>query len=225
MLSAMVPVIFLCFFLVILFVLLLVLFVARIKQKKVFASMFYASQCSLIFCLLLIGLLLLSNLFLYNRLTFERPIALVELIKKNRQEFSLVFYDIEDGQKQFSERFLIEGDEWQIDARIIKWHSWANLIGMNSLFHLDRVSGRFRSIEQANQKKHTAYSLFDHNRGLDVWKLKTVFSDHLPFMDAYYGQSIYLPMVDKAKFEVSVLQSGLIARPVNDEARAVLSSW
>ncbi|MFT5504089.1 MAG: hypothetical protein ACI845_001251 [Gammaproteobacteria bacterium] len=225
MFDTMLPVIFICFILVILLVILLVLFGIRIRQKKVLASLFYGGQCSLIFCLLLIGLLLLSNLYLYNRLTFERPIAVVELVKKERQEFTLVFYGVEDGQEHFSEQFLIEGDEWQIDARIIKWHNWANLIGMNSLYHLDRVSGRFRNIEQANQNKHTAYSLFEHSRGLDVWKLKSVFSEHLPFMDAYYGQSIYLPMADKAKFEVSILQTGLIARPINDEARAVLSGW
>ena len=47
----------------------------------------------------------------------------------------------------------------------------------------------------------------------------------LPFLDAYYGQSIFVPMRDGAKFSVSLSQAGLVVRPVNAAAIQALQAW
>ena len=49
-------------------------------------------------------------------------------------------------------------------------------------------------------------------------------TDHprwLPFVDAVYGSATYMPMADGARYQVSITQSGLIARPLNPAADAV----
>ena len=38
----------------------------------------------------------------------------------------------------------IYGDQWRIDARFLKWKPWANLMGLDSNYRLDRLEGRSR---------------------------------------------------------------------------------
>ena len=58
---------------------------------------------------------------------------------------------------------------------------------------------------------------------LDLWSLAR--AANLPWIDARYGSAVYLPMADRARFEVSVGPAGLVARPGNDVARAAIAGW
>lgn len=44
-------------------------------------------------------------------------------------------------------------------------------------------------------------------------------------VDALYGSAAYVPMTDGAAYEVAVSQSGLLARPLNGEARLAVGAW
>ena len=61
--------------------------------------------------------------------------------------------------------------------------------------------------------------------GLDLWNLTTQYSRWLPFVDAVYGSATYQPMAEGARYEVTITQSGLIARPVNAAAETVAKEW
>jgi hypothetical protein len=63
------------------------------------------------------------------------------------------------------------------------------------------------------------------NPGLDLWKATLDHPTRLPFVDAVYGNAAYMPMSDGARYEVSITQSGLIARPVNAAAQQAAGSW
>jgi hypothetical protein len=47
----------------------------------------------------------------------------------------------------------------------------------------------------------------------------------LPFVDAVFGNAVYLPMADGARYQVTLGQSGLIARPLNESARDATKGW
>ena len=47
----------------------------------------------------------------------------------------------------------------------------------------------------------------------------------MPGVDAYYGTATYVPMVDRARYDVSLSRDALIARPANDAAREALGDW
>jgi hypothetical protein len=114
---------------------------------------------------------------------------------------------------------MLAGDEWQLDARVLKWKGWANLLGLDAQYRLERVSGRYRDIEQERTGERTVYGLSE-NPGVDLWVLSTQYPKWLPFVDAVYGSATYLPMADGARYEVKMTQSGLMARPVNEAANA-----
>jgi hypothetical protein len=44
-------------------------------------------------------------------------------------------------------------------------------------------------------------------------------------VDAQYGSATYIPMADNATYYVTMSQTGLLARPANDEARTAIQGW
>ena len=46
------------------------------------------------------------------------------------------------------DRFLtLRGDEWQMDARVVNWKPPATLLGLDPIYQLDRLSGRYSDID------------------------------------------------------------------------------
>ena len=115
-------------------------------------------------------------------------------------------------------------DEWQIDARIIKWHGWVQLLGLNAQYRLERISGRYTDIEEEQLRTRTVYSLGSKDE-IDYWKLINGYKEWLPWVDAYYGSATYLPMTDNATYEISLTQTGLIARPLDAKAKEKIKLW
>ncbi len=173
--------------------------------------------------LILLGLLLFaiaSNLLTYERLGYEQEIAQLKFIQVGPQRYHVQFTQT----GKHPRKFLLNGDEWQLDARIIKWHNKATLLGLNSLYQLERISGRFSDLQNEQHKKRSVYALAP-NKGLDFWSLVYYHKDNVPWIDAYYGSASYLPMSDQAHYSVSLSQSGLIARPVDEKTKKVVENW
>jgi hypothetical protein len=107
---------------------------------------------------------------------------------------------------------------------VLKWQGWANLLGLDAQFRLERIAGRYRDIEQERKAERTVYALAQ-NPGLDLWEMSIRHRRWLPFVDAIYGSATYLPMAETARYEVRMTQTGLIARPLNAAAQAAAGSW
>lgn len=179
----------------------------------------------------LTGLLLLAiaaaifvvslNLHTYARLTHEQPVAEIVFEGRNAQRYRATLTQIPSGEMQM---FVLAGDEWQLDARVLKWKGWANLLGLDAQYRLERVSGRYRDLEQERNAERTVYGLSE-NPGVDLWMLSTNYPRWLPFVDAVYGSATYLPMADGARYEIKMTQTGLIARPMNEAANTAAGAW
>jgi len=220
------PIAYICITLALILLVYLVLILNRIKRRKIIASALYSLQGIVVFLLLITALLFFSNLNTYQRLNYENTIAEVLIRKLARQKFQLVLITVEQqGEEAEPEYYSLYGDEWQLDTRIIKWKGWANVIGLDSYYQLDRLSGRYSSIEQASSSLPTAHQLGGEEKGMNIWKLKSLMKSKLPFLDAYYGQSIFVPMRDGAKFSVAISQTGLVVRPLNKSASQAVQDW
>jgi len=120
--------------------------------------------------------------------------------------------------------FEILGDEWQMDARVVTWKPPATLLGLDPIFQLDRLSGRYSEVEDELSKVRSVHSLSEPVT-LDVWQFANKYPKLLPGVDAHYGTATYLPMAHGAIFEVSMTRTGLIARPVNEAAENAVGEW
>ncbi len=211
--------------LAILFVALLLRSWSRIKKHKWVSAGLYAVPTSISFLGLFLILLTISNLMTYQRLTFEREIARLSVAKMSDQNYEVTLDYLDPDMNKKEAPFLIKGDEWRLEARILKWQGWANLIGLDSYYQLDRLSGRYRNIEQAGSQIPTVYDLSKEKRGINLWQLKRLMKSGLPFLDAFYGQAVFLPLEDAAVYTVSINQTGLISRPANETARQAVDNW
>lgn len=162
-----------------------------------------------------------SNLYTYSRLTYEQPVA--DIIFKNTgpQRFQATLIRTPSGEMQV---FTLNGDEWQLDARVLKWRGWANVLGLDTQFRLERLGGRFLNIEQERQAPRTVYALSE-NPGMDLWAWSIDHPHWAPFVDALYGNATFLPMADGARYRITMSQTGLIARPMNANAVNAVDSW
>lgn len=169
----------------------------------------------------IILVLLGTNLQIYQRLTYEQPLATLEFRQLGPQHYrvNLHAYPAENDRA-----FDLRGDEWQIDARVLKWKPPATLLGLDSRYRLERLSGRYRDIRQERELPRTVYDISVPS-GLDLWSVLGKFKRHVDWVDTYYGSASYMPMDDGARFDIILTQSGLIARPLNDAAREAVRNW
>ena len=181
-----------------------------LKKKKIWASCRNSSYLLLVLFLLISASLLGSNILTYHRLTHETPIAAIYVEQLNKQHYRVDLLHLDNCNKT---SYTLQGDEWQIDARIIKWHGWANILGLDASFQLDRISGRYQNIEQQRMNLPTVFVL-EAKQEYDLWALKKKYQ-WLPWLDAEYGQSVFLAMKDNQSYQLYMTQSGIIARERN----------
>ena len=156
----------------------------------------------------------------YERLTAERVIGAIEFSQEGPQEFTARL--MIDGQL---DRLLpVRGDEWQLDARIISWKPPATLLGLEPVYALERLSGRFASVAQEQTAARSVHALGNEG-AFDLWRLARLHPRLAPGVDAYYGTATYLPMADGARFRITLSRDALIARPINEAARKAVGDW
>ncbi len=166
------------------------------------------------------GSAVLFNIYTYQRLTHEELIAELRFNRIGPQYYRVIVVQPGEGARSFN----LRGDEWQLDARLLKWQGTANLLGFNTLYRLERLGGRYRETRQEMNAPRTVYRLSE-DRGLDLWRIARQHPGWLPGLDAIYGSAAYLPMADRARYSVHHSQSGLVARPLNEAARRAVEAW
>ena len=202
-------------------ILLIFLALTRLFRGKVLLAGMQGISGMVIMCIGILCIAIALNLHTYQRLTYEQEIARLTFKKITPQNYNVSINFIHSGQHQ---DFNIRGDEWQLDARILKWSPVAQLMGLDSKFRLERMSGRYQDMDLARSSKRTVYSL-SNDAGLDIWSLAYQYKKWLPWIDAYYGNAVYLPMVDDGIYSVSINQNGLIARPLNKFSEEKILKW
>lgn len=151
----------------------------------------------------------------YRRLTAETPIARLDATRLAPQRWSLAV-ETPDGERR---TFEIAGDQWQLDARVIKWKAGALVAGAPTLYQLDRVGGRYVDIAQEREGVRSVFAL-SSPAPFDLWHLKRQFPRWLPWIDADFGSSAYLPLVENGHYDVALAAAGgLIARPADEQTK------
>ena len=166
------------------------------------------------------SILLAFSYYGYGRLIDEQLVSRIEVSQSSPGEDTARL--MIDGE---IDRLLeLRGDEWQMDARVVNWKPPATLLGLDPIYQLDRLSGRYSDIDDEMSEERTVHALSEE-LPLDIWRVARKFPLLMPGVDAYYGTATYLPMADGARFEVTLTRTALIARPVNEQAREAVGQW
>jgi len=166
------------------------------------------------------GAMLAASLHTYARLTHEQEAARAVLRALGPQRFELLL--VREGQ--LSQRFELRGDEWQIDARVLKWRGMGALLGFDTVYRFERLSGRYADNDAERKAPRSVHSLSPDGT-VDFWQLLKKYHGYMPLADALYGSAAYVPMADGAQYVVSVSATGLLIRPLNDTAKKAVGGW
>jgi hypothetical protein len=206
------------------FIALIAIFIVYKAGKMLWQNSWFVGFCRGLFGFFLIGVaaviaVMAFDLYSYKQVLQEQPVATINFDKIEEQHYFAVLSD-KNGREQ---RVELRGDQWQLDARIVKWKGYLAGFGLKPAYRLERLSGRYYDIEQETTEKRTAHSVHPSLYGVDVWQIINDHPEWLPVVDAVYGSATYLPMKDGALFEISLSNTGLVARPVNQVARDAVS--
>src|SRR5207244_3770333 len=143
----------------------------------------------------------------YRALSFEEVAATVrtEPVAPQRFRATIILPD------QRLAMYELAGDAFYMDAHILKWHPWANLLGLHTVYELDRVAGRYNAVGDERTQPHTAYELA-RSKPVDLYSIarRRLLG---PLVDAEYGSATFVAATRPATFEVRVSTTGLLARP------------
>jgi hypothetical protein len=181
--------------------------IGALKKFRVF-SVIRDSVVALLFTSLtaVCAILLIAN-YGYRSLLHEECAATITVEPAGEQRFiaHIVFPDGETTE------LICEGDQVYVDAHILKWHPWLNVLGIHTAYQLDRIGGRYISIDDEKNKKHTVHSL-TKNRKFDMFKIRMRWVALKPLVDAEYGSATFIYADHPAIYKVLVSTSGLIIR-------------
>jgi hypothetical protein len=161
----------------------------------------------------------------YSRLTYEQPVATIDLHQTGDKAFDVTIgQPAAPGEVALPENYKLTGDEWRIEARVLKWKPWANVLGLNARYRLNRLAGEYADAAAERDGQHSVYDLPPRGTDGAIGRLSHRL-DKAHIVDTVYGSVALMPMADNARYEVWMTQSGLVARAVNDQAAQAVGNW
>jgi len=194
--------------------------IRRLRRLQLVRGTLFFLSGATVLLVAAVAVLVAANLYTYARLTHEQEAARVSMRQLGERRYVLSVQP----KGQPPRHFELRGDEWQMDARVLKWRAMGNLLGFDTLYRLERLSGRYGSVAAERAGPRTVHDLSEET-SLDLWSLVRRHHAYVPFADALYGSAVYVPMSEGAEYTVSVSASGLLVRPVNDTARKAVGGW
>lgn len=143
-----------------------------------------------------------SFVWTYNVFTQEEPVLTLTFEQQGEREYLAKIRS----PRNLRGEYLIQGEQWRVDARFIKMRYWSNLLGISSRYSVDRLEGRYISVQDQNSLQSTAHQLTDSEE-----KHFTIFG-WSPFFDTEYGSSTYQLIDPQKKFTVYKTPTGLMTR-------------
>jgi hypothetical protein len=143
----------------------------------------------------------------YMALTREEVAARITVEPLGPQRFRAVFH-FPDGRET---TYTLAGDEIYVDAHVLKWKPLANFLGLHTAFELDRVAGRYRSVEQERAGQRTIFAL-GREKPFNLFDLRQRYTLLAPLLDVEYGSASFVPVTRPTDLELRVTTTGLLIR-------------
>lgn len=158
----------------------------------------------------------------YRQVLEDEPIATISftLLQPDLYRATLIMQDF-----QTTYDYELKGDQWQVDAKILRWKGGMEQIVGKPGYRLDRISGRYLAVEEDRTNVPTEYAVIPSSFGVDLWRWAYDFRNQVSFVEASYGSATYMPMADGAIYELAMSFSGLEARPLNSTAKEAVFLW
>jgi hypothetical protein len=150
----------------------------------------------------------------YQALTREEVAAVIVTRPTGPERFAATF-TFPDGRRVTYE---LTGQALYVDAHIVKWHPLANVLGLHTAYHLDRVSGRYDRLQDEQVKPRRMFAL-SPAKPVDMFQLARALVFLGRVVDTEYGSATFVSAREPAELELRVSTSGLLFRSVAQARR------
>ena len=150
----------------------------------------------------------------YRLLGQEKPVLAIDAHILSPQRWQLTL-NWPDGSTRTVQ---LDGDDWRLEAVVLKWKLPALLAGVPPLYRLDRLSGRYDDPAQEIGAPRTLITFDDAGR-FDLLTLHRNYPQWLPEVDTVYGSGAFLPLVDGGHYSVSLQRTGSLVARADDATR------
>lgn len=191
-------------------VLSLIFFIATIsalRRKKLLSSTLRFLLAALFLTLAsLFGTITLATVG-YRALTYEETAATVRIEPISTKLF-MAHFRFPDGRQA---SYKLAGDELYVDAHILKWKPFVNIIGLHTAYELERVTGRYIDVKNELGSPRTVF-LLSQDKPLNIFNLRQRYFFFPHLLDAEYGSATFINSDKAAIFEIRVSTTGLLIR-------------
>ena len=147
----------------------------------------------------------------YQALTYEDSIASVSIIPKGGQHFVAVVKFANKAEQSYH----LAGDEVMFEANVLKWKPWSNILGLRTAYRLDRIRGRYVTIEDEKNKPMTLFPLTE-GQPSDIAEWRDKYQPLSFLLDVEHGSASFASAASKSSFDLMMTTNGLLLRPVGE---------
>jgi hypothetical protein len=157
------------------------------------------------------AMLLFMGFFLrtYQVFTYERPVAEVvvePLASEKAGRITLVVFS-----PPSMRQFVVQGDQWMLEADIVKWDNWLYLLGLENRYRLTRLRGRYVKTAEEISQKQTVYALVKDEEH-PFWKYLYDYGAWFPLVNTVYGNAVFQSLGNTRQYQIYIGTTGLLAR-------------
>lgn len=185
----------------------LIIAMAALKKRRFFSTAVRSLLALLMLTLALLFGAISISLQGYRALTKEERAAVVRVEPAGPQQFIARFTFPDGSQRAFS----LAGDQLYVDAHILKWTPLVNMLGLHTVYELDRVAGRYENLNDETSRPRTVHIL-SKDKPIDMFNLRRRFEALSPLVDAEYGSATFINTSSAEEFSIMVSTTGLLIR-------------
>jgi hypothetical protein len=157
----------------------------------------------------------------FARLTYEAPVADVSIKALDPSHSTYRVTIVRRDGPNLIMTCDLQGDEWEMGARVQRWRPWANVLGLDSTYTLDQIDNKYFTADRGNGKPITACDLKGPPPAVDQYVPQSWLfwlTNHSYTEERRFGSASYMPLADGATYRVIMTQAGLNGEPTNDIA-------
>lgn len=147
----------------------------------------------------------------WRAFTHKTHVAELQAIELQPHKLRVYLVPIDgDGARGATEIYDLEGDEWQVGGDILRFKSFMTAVGVQPVFRLSRVEGRWNNAADANTHKGSA---FDRSPPSTAWLGLYRGADKAPMrwiVDGAHGQAVSQLPDRRAVYDIYVTPNGYI---------------
>jgi len=141
----------------------------------------------------------------FSRYTAEEKIGWI-YAESDSTTMRIIYYD---EKKDSTHSFVINGDEWMIEGKFLRWNLMLRFLGKGAMYKISRISGRW------DEGMHEC-SYYDFENNPKLWRYILKNYKKIPFVDTAYGIGAFQYATGDT-FDIYINDTGFIIRRRNKQ--------